>query len=156
MCLDRRLVMTRDVNPDDFQGMRYKIIFRLLEKIERKHLHKIGLYHGQTKYLVYIMRNPGCKQNDLIKYYSLSAPTMAKTTRRLEEKGLIIKKQDQTDMRVTRIFPTDNCEELLRKSVEIHTNIYNTAFVDFDTEEKEQFESYLKRMEKNLNQQENS
>ena len=133
-----------------FPGMVLKIVVHLSRNRENIYLDKLGIYPGQTRTLLHLRHNNGCNQKDIANAANVSSATMTKSIKRLQSQGLVKKVPDENDMRSFKIYMTEKCEKLLDEAVDIHTKVYMDALEGFSDDERMQLESYLRRMEDNL------
>lgn len=87
-------------------------IARLFEGIMRKECEMLGMKSGYRHVLLHIAMQDGLTQLDIVKRSHLKAPTISVTLQSMEKDGLIIREQDKTDQRQTRIFITPKGREL--------------------------------------------
>ena len=92
----------------------------------------------------------GCSQLELVQKTHLKAPTVSVTLKKLEEEGLVLRRQDEMDNRVTRVF-------LSPKGLEHHAMVHERLrAVDrilmqgFDEAEAAQLLQFLERMRNNI------
>ena len=97
-----------------------------------------------------LSREEGCSQLDLVRKTHLKAPTVSVTLRRMEAEGLVERRQDAMDMRVTRVY-------LSPKGKEHHANVMArlhtldaTQMQGFTEEETAQLLHFLERMRDNI------
>lgn len=122
-----------------------RLFTRLMKSTE-----KTNINHAQGKILFILSKKEEMAINDLCKELSLSKSTLTSMLDRLCTNGYISKKTSDIDKRITLVSITD------KASSEI--NIYkNTVFKmeevfykDFTNEEIQEFEKYLERVYKNL------
>lgn len=97
-----------------------------------------------------LSHSDGCSQLDLVKETHLKAPTVSVTLKRMEEEGLVKRKQDGLDLRVTRVYLS---EKGRAHNEEIHsrlTEIDSRLMQGFSKEETEQLLYLLERMRDNI------
>lgn len=97
-----------------------------------------------------LSREEGCSQLDLVRKTHLKAPTVSVTLRRMEAEGLVERRQDAMDLRVTRVY-------LSPKGKEHHANVMNRLheletelMQSFTEEETGQLLHFLERMRDNI------
>jgi len=67
-----------------------------------------------------LSRADGCSQLDLVNKTHLKAPTVSVALKKMEEEGLVTRRQDEMDLRVSRVFLTDLGREHVR---EVHERL---------------------------------
>ncbi len=114
-------------------------------------LEKMDLTASQGRVMGYLSRceTPPCSR-DIEEEFQLSHPTVSGLLSRLEQKGFLEFRPDESDRRCKRIY-------VLPKGVESHERMHNTILdiearivQDFTPEEKEQFASFLRRAIANM------
>ncbi len=86
--------------------------FRLLQvlKVHRSHaetaLNRVGLYSGQEMLLFQLWNQEGITQSELVDFLCVDPSTVTKTLQRLEQAGLVERRQDAEDARVSRVYLT--------------------------------------------------
>ncbi len=92
----------------------------------------------------------GCSQLDLVRQTHLKPPTVSVTLRRLEEEGLVRREQDATDLRVVRVYLSEDGWAHDRR-VHEHLKALDTALMQgFSEEETACLLQYLERMRDNI------
>lgn len=76
-----------------------------------------GAHPGQAIYLRMLARNDGISQRDLAEKLMLAAPTVTSTLQRMERLGMVERRPDPDDQRVTRVHLT---AEGRRLEAELH------------------------------------
>ncbi len=94
----------------------------LLAQICRKHrqstedrLAKLGLHIGQEMILLRLAEEEGLTLGQLAEAMSLEPPTITKVVSRMEDAGMLERRPDPQDARVSRVFLTDQSRELIPK-----------------------------------------
>lgn len=115
----------------------------ILHKLVRSHfiwmhneLEKLGLYPGQPQILLSLEKKNGQSQRELADLRSVRASTNTVMLNRMEKTGLIEKKKDSEDQRITRIFLTDKGLEICEKLNQIHDDFERNSMKGFSEEEK--------------------
>lgn len=81
---------------------------RQMHRVSHRECHgRGGLYHGQANLLLLIGQNDGASQRDLAELLDVRPSSMTEMLARLEQDGLIEKKQDDKDQRVMHIYLTE-------------------------------------------------
>lgn len=103
--------------------LRHYIGYRLLQ-IHRAHRNRaeaafseLGLHTGQEWVLFELWKQEGLTQSELVTRLGVEPPTVTKTLDRLEKAGLVLRRPDSEDARVSRVYLTPKGRSL-RGSVE--------------------------------------
>ena len=107
------------------------------------------LQSGARRVLACLAVRDGVSQLDLIRATHLKAPTISLIVQKMEHDGLILRKTDDLDMRLTRVYLTELGKTVNRNIRESIETVENTAMQDFSEEEKEQLHALLVRFFKN-------
>ena len=70
-------------------------------------LARIGLYVGQEWILLHLREQDGLTHSELAETCSVEGPTMSKAVQRMEKAGLLARRMDDTDARLSRVYLTD-------------------------------------------------
>ena len=111
-------------------------------------VHK--LQSGARRVLACLAVKDGVSQLDLIRATHLKAPTISLIVQKMEHDGLISRKTDDLDMRLTRVYLT---ELGMRVNRDIHDTIEaveNTAMQGFTDAEKELLHDLMTRLYRNM------
>jgi len=113
-------------------------------------LEPLGLYPGQDLILAEIWGEEGLTQSCLADRARVDASTMTKTLQRLERYGLIERRADKSDTRVSRVFLTP-AGRVLEVEVAREMNVLEErALAGLTTDERSTFWHLLMRVEANL------
>lgn len=100
----------------------------------RNILSKYDLYPGQPEILIYVYKNPGCTQNQAAHVAGVTAASIAASFKRMENAGLIRRRNDMADMRCNRVYITDSGKQRLLDCKEeisrLNTRIFHTVSYD--------------------------
>ena len=102
----------------------------------QKTLDKVGLYPGQPPMLFTLYHKDGQNQKELAKKLHIKPATATVMLGRMEKSGLIERRQDSNDQRVSRVYITDKGRETCKQSAEIMKQIYGEMFSNFSEEER--------------------
>lgn len=100
--------------------------------------------------LSYINGSPLCTQQEVAAKFLLTPAAITLSTQKLEKAGLILKKTDNTNLRVKRLVVTDAGHELVVKSIGIFDEVDNIMRRDISDTELHTFKTVLEKMYKNL------
>lgn len=139
------------------QSPEVKPLHRLLGEI--CHLHHIqiditfgelGLYRGQPQVLMYLQHNNGCTQTELGAMRNVKAATISKVLQRMEHAGLVERRSDPEDQRVSRVYLTPAgyaiCEDV-QKTLDA---MDEKTFVNFTLEERVLLRRFFAQIRENL------
>lgn len=104
---------------------------------QRNHmlLDKIGIYPGQPFMLFALYNKDGQSQKDLAEKLGIRPPTITKMVKRMGKSGLIERKQDTEDQRVSRVYITEKGKGICKEINEVRKIIEAESFSNFTEEE---------------------
>ncbi|MBZ5482565.1 MarR family transcriptional regulator [Priestia megaterium] len=113
-------------------------------------LQALNLHVGQDNLLCKLWREDGLTQVELCNKLNCEAPTVTNMVKALEKKGLIIRRKDCNDKRITRIFLTDAGRNLEAPVNEKWRKQQDRLLTDITLDERMLLRRLLKQMEANL------
>lgn len=113
-------------------------------------LREINLYVGQDNLLARLWAGDGITQMQLCEHLKCEPPTVTNMVKSLEQNGFIIRKRDEQDGRVMRIYLTDKGKEL-EEPVDFKWKQQQEKLLhSISPEERLVLRELMKRMERNL------
>ena len=96
------------------EDLNYQLIhlFREHRQQAEEALSQLGLHVSQELVLFVLWREEGLSQSELAARLSVEPPTLTKAVQRMERAGLLIRRADAQDTRVTRVYLTEKGREL--------------------------------------------
>ena len=123
-------------------------------KLVRHHAHgrmeKLGLYRGQNFILHRLWHEEGQTQTALATSLNVSPATVTNSLQRMERDGIIERRPDLEDQRVSRVYLTDRGRALREHAEAAWATIESTACKGFTDDERAQLITLLTRMRANL------
>ena len=114
-------------------------------------MEKIGLYPGQHPLLFILREEPdGLSQKEIAARMSVKPATIAVMIHRMEKSGYVVRKHDETDRRVSRVFITDSGRKIVDQLAKDRIQLEEECFQGFSEQEMAQFQAMLDRVAKNL------
>ncbi len=114
------------------------------------HLDTIQMHMGQEMILSRLWVKEGLTHSELAEQLFVSAPTITNTLKRMAKTGLIERRQDSEDQRVSRVYLTEAGQQI-RGSVEnLWLELDQQAFSGFSLEERMLFRRLLMQLQENL------
>ncbi|MBM7839133.1 DNA-binding MarR family transcriptional regulator [Alkalihalobacillus xiaoxiensis] len=87
-------------------------IARALDSISNIEFKEIHLTKGQYLYLIRICEHPGNIQEKIAELLRVDRTTAARAIKKLESQGFIYKKEDPSNRKIKKLFPTERGKEI--------------------------------------------
>ena len=113
-------------------------------------LSELGLYTGQEILLMHLWLEDGLTQTVLAERLCIQRATLTKTLDRLEQAGLVARRPDDEDRRVTRVHITDKGQELRRSIERVWREVEAQSFGNLSLEEHNTLRRLLEKAYANL------
>ena len=126
-------------------------ISRLHQSRIRNLLHKFDLDRGQPPILFMLLEKDGRTQREISDNLQLTPATISVMIQRMEKSGLLTRKTDEEDLRVTRVYLTEKSKELQPEIEDVFRQIEEETFSGFTMEEKILLRRFFLQIEDNLN-----
>ena len=113
-------------------------------------LEEIGVYHGQPPMLFILNKTDGQSQKELATILGVTPATITVMLKRMEKSNLVIRRQDDEDQRISRVYITEEGKEIANKAKQVMNDIDEECFGNFTVEEKIILRRLLMQMRDNL------
>ncbi len=132
-------------------SLRMKAINEKIRKIGDATFAEYDLTGPQVGYISYIQRAGGSiSQKELEKAAGVSHPTIVGVVNRLSDKGYVTVRMGEKDRRKRIISLTDKAIEVAEKLRRDYKEMNRTLFQGMTSDEKEEFDRFLKIIDTNL------
>ena len=136
----------------DQHGLGKRII--LLSMLRRRMMHGVNcekeVVPGQYPLLNYLSKNPDASQQDLANMLFVSPASVAQSTKRLQNVGMLEKMSDPENLRKNRLRVTPAGQAVVDSFHKLAEQVDQKTFAGFTEEEEAQLLTLLNRMIKNL------
>jgi DNA-binding MarR family transcriptional regulator len=125
-------------------------IGKLHRNLMRHRSEELGLHRGQPPVMFALQERDGISNSDLAEFLEITPATLTNKVKRMEKTGLVIRRRDPEDERVSRIYMTDKGRGImdeLHKSVVGMEDVLLSGFTEAETRE---LKSQLLRVVKNI------
>ncbi|WP_027308633.1 MarR family winged helix-turn-helix transcriptional regulator [Caloramator sp. ALD01] len=123
-------------------------------KVHHQYLHnileKLDLYPGQPPLLFTLYKNDGQSQREIADKLHIKPATITVMLNRMEKAGLVTRRQDVEDQRISRVYLTEKGREKCEQLKNIMVDLNEHCFGNFTEEEKEVFKTLLEKMAENI------
>lgn len=110
----------------------------------------IGLHRGQPFLLNVLWAEEGLAHSELAARMHVTPATITKMLQRMEESGFVIRKHDDEDHRVSRVYLTEHGRVVRQRVADVWQTLENEAFEGLSYDEREMLHGLLARVRHNL------
>jgi len=136
----------------DFIGFQLVQICRAHRNRADAALNELGLHVGQEWILFELWREEGLTHSQLAEQMCLEPPTITKMLQRMEGTGLLERRQDNEDARVSRVYLTDRGRDLEKDVVNVWQQLENNTVRGLNETEQLLLRRLLIQVSDNLSQ----
>ncbi len=131
--------------------MKISLISRVSHKMMRNESEKMG-YNQSYRSIIFFLNNihDGATQAELVEHSKLSKPTISLTLQKMESDGLIVRKQDDVDLRNVRVYLTDLGVKAEETFIKIGNQTELKVLSVLDAEEQEVLDKILDKILDNM------
>jgi DNA-binding MarR family transcriptional regulator len=137
------------MHPDIPLGAIVSVIHRTHYIVLNNRMKELGLSAGQLFTLVYLSKKQGVTQDAMATFFHIDKATIARTMKKLEDRGFIRRITDQNDRRAVQIFLTESGSEIVPEVIRIDREWEAGALNGLNSQEQEQARSLLVRIAEN-------
>ena len=123
-------------------------------KLMRNRIHglfeEIGLHRGQHFVLHVLWKNEGIMHSELAARSGVRPATITNAIKRMEKAGLVERRRDTEDERVSRVYLTEAGRDIRSKVEETFRDFEAQAFAGLSEEEMTALRELLLKVQKNL------
>lgn len=127
-------------------------IARLMRKRYEQRARPLGLTRAQGQVLAHLQRHEGINQSGLADLLELEPITLARLIDRMEEAGLVERRDNPADRRAHRLYLTERAGPVLEQSRALGDTVRAEAFAGIADEERERLVDLLVRVRGNLSE----
>lgn len=113
-------------------------------------LAEVGLHAGQEIFLLQLWQQDGLTQTQLAGSMCVQPPTVNKMLSRMESAGLVTRRQDAEDSRVSRVYLTEKSRDLQGVVEETWAKLDALTLANFTLEERVLLRRLLLQLHENL------
>ena len=113
-------------------------------------LTEIGLYAGQEMFLWHLWREDGLTQSQMVERMCVQPPTVSKMLDRLEKVGLVERRPDSEDSRISRVYLTEQGHRSQRPVRDVWTDLEQRIAAGLNVEERIVLRRLLLQVHENL------
>lgn len=139
------------VNLDDWQLLAQ--FSKVFNSVSDAFSDQVEMHRGQAVLLCTVAAQDGLTQSEIADQLSVQGATVTNMLQRMEESGLVIRRRDEADNRLVRVYVT---EEGLRKERSINAQfgvMQSMLFADITDDERAVLRRLLQQMLQNMSVQ---
>ncbi|TCL59233.1 MarR family transcriptional regulator [Hydrogenispora ethanolica] len=140
------------MDPLDRQSLSHAL--RQFINIHRQRTHallgKLGLYPGQSPLLFMLWERDGRTQKEFAERLQVAPATITVMLQRMERTGLLERRPDPGDLRVSRVYLTEAGRRIRVEVEAVHKQLNDQCFAGFTLEERVLLRRFLLQMHDNL------
>lgn len=140
----------QEENWDARLGFLMHDVSRLRRSVFDEFMKPLGVTRSQWWVLAYLSRHDGMIQSDLAGMLELGKAALGGLIDRLEASGFIMRRPDETDRRVKRIFLSASGTQLIKEMVKRNHDMSERMFKDLSTEDRYRLADMLMHVKRNL------
>jgi MarR family transcriptional regulator for hemolysin len=127
-------------------------IARLMRKRYEQRARSLGVTRAQWQVLAHLQRHEGINQSGLAELLELEPITLARLVDRMEQAGLVERRNDPADRRAHRLYLKARAAPLLEQSRLVGEQVRAEAFAGIEEKERERLLALLLRVRGNLSE----
>ncbi len=131
-------------------GFMINTVMRLYHKRSQAMFSQAGILFGQPPVLDYLYNNDGCIQNDLACALRLEPATITSVLSNMERDGLIERRPNENDKRVSQVFLTDKGREVRLVARNIVAETAKECFKGFSEDDMSKAIDMMMHMKANM------
>ncbi|MCD1024235.1 MarR family winged helix-turn-helix transcriptional regulator [Enterococcus sp. SMC-9] len=133
--------MKEEVLFEEFQRLNRLMRRRLKHKTKKEEFS-----FGQNRLLRILARHEGHSQKELAEMMHIRPASLSELLKKLSQKGYLIKKQNETDRRITNYFLTAEGKSYISSIQDEQKHLGQDLFATLSTVEKEQLHHILNKL----------
>lgn len=130
-------------------------VIRLHHVRAHRLLEEINLYPGQPPLLFTLNKDNGKSQKELAEILRIKPSTINVMIKRMEKEGLIQRRHDKKDQRISRVYITDKGQKICKDANKMMQKIESEMFLNLTKEEKIILRRLFLEVKANLSELEN-
>ncbi len=127
-----------------------KRVYRNMINLHNHKLEKYGFTVSQVSVLAQLWREDGLTQKEIAERLQIKPPSLTGLVDTLVSRGWVLRKEDEKDARIKRLYVTEEGRELSFKSLEVAKEMEDILCKGFTVEEKQLLFCWIKKMYTNL------
>ncbi|MCR2045024.1 MarR family winged helix-turn-helix transcriptional regulator [Anaerosalibacter massiliensis] len=114
-------------------------------------LEEVGVYPGQPPMLFILNEKDGQSQKELADKLQIKSSTITVMLKRMENSGLVTRRKDELDQRITRVYITKKGKEICNEAIGVMNRVEEEMFRNITIEERIILRRLFMQIRENLN-----
>lgn len=138
-------------------GLNHNSLYGVFGEVIRLHFHcvhnslsQVRLYPGQPHMLFALAQRDGKSQRELAEILNIKPATITVMINRMEKAGLVERREDMEDQRVSRVYITEQGRKVCEEVKTIMNDMSKSCFKNFTQEEEAILKKLLLQVRDNL------
>lgn len=119
--------------------------------IDRR-LNALGIHRGQPPVLFTLQKHEGMSNSEMAEFLNITPATMTNKIKRMEKAGLVVRRRDNDDERISRIYMTEKGRGIMNELKASIREIENNLLKGFSVEEISVLREMMRRMLDNISE----
>lgn len=111
---------------------------------------QVGMHRGQAMLLCQVAKQDGRTQSELAQALAVQGATITNLLKRMEEAGMVVRRRDDEDNRLVRVYITDDGRQREEAITEQFEQLIKQMFAGLCGEEYETFRRLIGQLMSNL------
>lgn len=129
---------------------RVSLLYRLNTSLLERFLADFEYCPGQIPYIISTIEKEGQTQDELAALIRVNRAATARTLKKMEKAGLVVRKENPENRRQNLVYPTDKSKANLDDLLEILDQHNAIMFEGFSDEERQQAVGFMNRVISNV------
>jgi DNA-binding MarR family transcriptional regulator len=125
-------------------------VVRLHRGLMRHRMEELGLHRGQPPVMFALQKRDGIPNSELAEFLEITPATLTNKVKRMEKSGLVIRRRDPEDERVSRIYMTDKGRGIMDELHKLVMEMEDILLAGFSEAETAELKSQILRVVKNI------
>jgi len=133
----------------------------LLVRVVRAHrgmirhkMHELGLHRGQPHVMFALQKHEGMSNSEMAEFMEITPATLTNMVKRMEKAGLVVRRRDPDDERVSRIYMTDKGRGLMGELRVSMLEMEDVLLDGFSETEVQDLKSHIHKVLENIEEEE--
>lgn len=132
--------------PDNYISRWFSVFHRLYLSFVYEGLREYNIGSGQIMFLLELYHCDGISQEELSSYLSIDGANTTRAIKKLEKEGYVIRRQDEKDKRVKRIYLTEKAMEIKPRILDLMNQWESSLLENLTKVEKQVISELLKKI----------